>query len=212
MTPSSTSATDPLKAVYAAEAPATVAAAYDAWAEQYDADMAKVGYRHPAIATALLARHLPKDAGPLLDAGAGTGLIGEWLDILGYSIADALDISEGMLAVAARKKVYRRHIQAALGTPLPFETDTYAAVISTGVFTSGHVGAEGLDELVRITRPGGVIVLTVKMAVWDAGFAARLHELEAARSIAMVDGTEPYVSMPGEPNTSPSRAIVFRVM
>jgi hypothetical protein len=85
-------------------------------------------------------------------------------------------------------------------------------VISTGVFTSGHVGAEGLDELIRITRPGGMIVLTVKMAVWDAGFADRLQVLEADGLIAMVDGTEPYVSMPGEPNTSPSRAIVFRVM
>jgi predicted TPR repeat methyltransferase len=212
MTASPTSATDPLKAVYAAEAPETVAAAYDAWAEHYDADMAKVGYRHPAIATALLARHVPKGAGPLLDAGAGTGLIGEWLAILGFPTADALDLSEGMLAVTARKKVYRRLIRAALGSPLPFETDAYAAVISTGVFTSGHVGAEGLDELIRITRPGGMIVLTVKMAVWDAGFALRLGELEGAGLIAMVDGTEPYVSMPGEPNTSPSRAIVFRVM
>jgi predicted TPR repeat methyltransferase len=206
-----TSATHSLKAVYAAEAPETVAAAYDAWAEAYDADMAKVGYRHPAIATALLARHVPKGAAPILDAGAGTGLLGEWLAILGFPVADALDLSEGMLAVAARKTVYRQLIQAALGTPLPFETDTYAAVISTGVFTSGHVGAEGLDELIRITRPGGVIVLTVKMAVWDAGFASRLAELESAGLITMVDGTDPYVSMPGEPNTSPSRAIVFRV-
>lgn len=207
----STSATDPLKAVYAATASQAVAAAYDEWAERYDADMAKVGYRHPAIATALLARHVPKGAGPLLDAGAGTGLIGEWLEILGYPVADALDLSAGMLAVAKRKGLYRDLVQAALGTPLPFETDRYAAVISAGVFTSGHVGAEGLDELLRITRPGGVIVLTVKMAVWDAGFANRLTELEAAQSIALIDATDPYVSMPGEPNTSPSRAIVIRV-
>ncbi len=46
----STSATDPLKAVYAATASQAVAAAYDEWAERYDADMAKVGYRHLAIA------------------------------------------------------------------------------------------------------------------------------------------------------------------
>ncbi len=154
---------------------------------------------------------MPKGAGPLLDAGAGTGLIGEWLEILGYPVADALDLSAGMLAVAKRKGLYRDLVQAALGTPLPFETDRYAAVISAGVFTSGHVGAEGLDELLRITRPGGVIVLTVKMAVWDAGFANRLTELEAAQSIALIDATDPYVSMPGEPNTSPSRAIVIRV-
>ena len=39
----------------------------------------------------------------LLDAGVGTGLIGSWLGIVGYPHVEGLDISEGMLAVAARK-------------------------------------------------------------------------------------------------------------
>ncbi|TIY10669.1 MAG: SAM-dependent methyltransferase, partial [Mesorhizobium sp.] len=82
-----------LAAAYAAKRPEEVAALYDRWSDTYDADMSAAGYRHPTICLALLARHLPRGAAPLLDAGAGTGLIGEWLKIAGYPQVEALDIS-----------------------------------------------------------------------------------------------------------------------
>ena len=69
--------------------------------------MAAAGYRHPSIGLGLIARHLPRGAQPLLDAGAGTGLLGDWLGILGYPHVEALDISRGMLAVAQRKGAYK---------------------------------------------------------------------------------------------------------
>ncbi len=144
-----------LGAVYDAKGAADVAALYDKWAETYDAEMAAAGYRHPSIALALLARHLPKGAAPLLDAGAGTGLIGQWLQIMGYPQVEALDISEGMLAVARTKKCYSAFHVLALGGPLPFADGQFAGIISAGVFTSGHVGVEGLDELVRSCAEGG---------------------------------------------------------
>jgi predicted TPR repeat methyltransferase len=196
-----------LGAVYGAAGPAEVAAHYDGWAETYDAEMAKAGYRHPAVCLALLARHLPAGATPILDAGCGTGLIGDWLPIVGYPQADGLDISDGMLAVAARKQVYRNLHRLALGGPLPFADGSFAAVISTGVFTTGHVGAEGLPEVVRITRPKGVIVLTVKTTLWDAGFADAVGALP---DMQVAERTQPYVSMPGETGTVPSLAIVLR--
>ena len=201
-----------LGAVYSAKQPEEIARIYDAWAETYDAEMAAVGYRHPSICLALLTRHLPHGAAPLLDAGAGTGLIGEWLAILGYPRVEALDISAGMLARARAKNVYSAFHELALGHPLPFADRSFAGVISAGVFTTGHVGAEGLDELIRICRPRGVIVLTVKEALWAAGFAARVEELERLGQIARVDETAPYTSMPGEAGTSPSRGLVLRVL
>ena len=199
-----------LGAVYAAKRPEEVAALYDGWADTYDAEMAAAGYRHPTICLALLARHLPRGAAPLLDAGAGTGLIGEWLAIMGYPRVEALDISRGMLARAAEKGVYAALHNLALGGPLPFADSTFAGVISAGVFTTGHVGVEGLDELVRITRPGGVIVLTVKNTLWLDSFAARVAEREAANAIVRAEETAPYVSMPGEIGTVPSRGLVLR--
>jgi predicted TPR repeat methyltransferase len=204
--------TNQLNVVYAAKAPDEVARAYDDWAATYDADMAEAGYRHPAVGLALFARHVPRGAAPMLDAGAGTGLVGEWLGLIGYPQVEALDLSAGMLAVARSKNIYAALHQAALGTALPFLDNHFAAVISTGVFTTGHVGAEGLDELIRITCPGGVIVLTVKDTVWQAGFAARIAELAGTEAISLLEETEPYVSMPGEAGTTPSRALVFRVV
>jgi predicted TPR repeat methyltransferase len=193
-----------LGAVYGAKAPAEVAAAYDAWAEGYDAEMAAAGYRHPTIGLALMARHLPRGAAPILDAGVGTGLAGAWFGILGWPEVWGIDISEGMLAVAARKGSYARLSRAALGETLPFADGTFAAVISTGVFTTGHVGAEALPELARVTRAGGVIVLTVKGTLWDAGFAEALPG-------EVLEVTAPYVSMPGEAATTPSRAVALRI-
>ena len=115
-----------------------------------------------------------------------------------------------MLARAAAKRAYAKLHRLALGGALPFADDHFAGIVSAGVFTTGHVGAEGLDELVRICRPGGVIVLTVKNTLWQDGFAARIAELEAAGAVARAEETEPYVSMPGETGTVPSRAVVLR--
>ncbi|SPH18458.1 Malonyl-[acyl-carrier protein] O-methyltransferase [Defluviimonas aquaemixtae] len=197
-----------LGAVYDARSPDEIAALYDDWAASYDFEMARAGYRHPAICLALLARHLPRGAAPLLDAGAGTGLLGEWLGIAGYPEVEALDISEGMLRVARAKGVYRRLRCAALGQPLPFPDAHFAGVVSAGVFTSGHVGPEGLDELIRICRPGGTIVLTVKTTLWESGFSTRVADFGTA--VEMLELTDPYVSMPGEAGTIPSRALALR--
>jgi predicted TPR repeat methyltransferase len=197
--------------VYSARKPEEVAALYDRWADTYDAEMAANGYRHPSISLALLARHLPRGAAPLLDAGCGTGLIGEWLGIMGYPEVEGLDLSTGMLARAEAKGVYAKLHNLALGGPLPFADGHFAGIVSAGVFTTGHVGAEGLDELFRACRKGGVIVLTVKNTLWEDGFAARIAELGVAGLLERVEETEPYVSMPGEVGTVPSRGLVLRV-
>ena len=196
-----------LGAVYDAKGPAEVAALYDRWSKTYDAEMAAAGYRHPSIGLALLARHLPRGPGPVLDAGAGTGLVGDWLGIVGYAHVEGLDISQGMLDVAAAKGQYKALHRLALGGPLPFADGYFAGVISTGVFTTGHVGAEALPELVRITAPGGVLVLTVKMPIWDGGFAAAIV---ADTRLQVVEQTCPYVSMPGEVGTVPGLCVAMR--
>lgn len=198
-----------LGAAYEAKGTDQIAALYDRWAETYDGEMAKAGYRHPSICLALLARYLPRGESPLLDAGAGTGLVGEWLAIIGYPHVEALDISPGMLAVAERKGAYKALHNLALGAPLPFSDGHFAAVVSAGVFTTGHVGSEGLDELVRVTRPGGTLVLTVKTSLWDGDFARKIDTLSGAGLVRVAERTAPYVSMPGEAATVPSLGLVL---
>jgi SAM-dependent methyltransferase len=206
------STSDRLDEVYGARDAGEIARAYDSWAQSYDAEMAQAGYRHPAICLALLCRYLPAGSGPVLDAGAGTGLIGEWLPILGYGRAEALDISTGMLEVARAKGVYTRLHIAALGGPLPFAGDHFAAVISTGVFTTGHVGAEAFDELIRITKPAGVIVLSAKDELWQQSLAPLVARRSEAGVLELVEETPSYISMPGQPDAPVSHGVVLRVL
>ena len=201
-----------LDAVYGATSRDQLANAYDGWAESYDADMGEVGYRHPAIALGLLTRYLPAGANPILDAGAGTGLVGELPGTMGYPVVDALDASTGMLAIAQSKGVYRELHQAFLGDPLPFGDDQFEAAVSTGVFTAGHVGAEGLPELFRIVRPGGLLVLSVKVTVWESGVAAFLEQSASDGQITIVETTPPYESMPAGEERSPCVGLVCRVL
>ena len=198
-----------LDAVYGATSAAELSSAYDDWADSYDADMAEVGYRHPAVALALLTRHLPIGSVPVLDAGAGTGLVGELLGTMGYPQVDALDASMGMLEVARGKNAYRELHHAFLGELLPFEDGKYVAAVSTGVFTAGHVGVEGLPELFRVVRPGGLLVLTVKGTLWESGFERYLARREIDGAIRLLEATPSYASMPAGATRSPCLGVVL---
>ena len=201
-----------LGSVYKAQTPQELADHYNNWAKLYDADMAKAGYRHPAVVLALLARHCPKGSAPILDAGCGTGLVGEWLGVTGYPEVHGLDISAGMLEAARSKNVYASLTEAALGSTLPFPDNHFEAVIASGVFTTGHVGADGLDDLIRITKPGGVIVLTVKDKLWHDAFSAKVGSFASAGKITVAELLDPYLSMPNEPLATPTFAVVLRVV
>lgn len=199
-----------LDAVYGATSASELSHAYDEWAQSYDTDMADVGYRHPSVAIGLLSRYLPSGSAPILDAGAGTGLMGELLGVMGYPEVDALDASKGMLEIARSKSIYRELHHAFLGQTLPFPSGGYAAAVSTGVFTAGHVGVEGLPELVRVVRPDGLIVLTVKMTIWQGGFEEYLVESERDGVIDLVEVTPSYASMPTGTETSPCVGVALR--
>lgn len=55
---------------------------------------------------ALLTRYVLPGDGRLLDAGVGTGIVGELLAIVGYNAIDGIDISQGMLDKFADKFLY----------------------------------------------------------------------------------------------------------
>lgn len=190
--------------------PAAVAAAYDAWAPDYDREMAGLGYRHPAVVLALLSRFAPAGPAPVLDAGAGTGLLGDLLTIAGYPNAFGVDISQAMLTAADGRGCYRGLVRADLTTELPFRSGIFAAAVSSGVFTTGHVGPSALDELLRVSAPGAAIVITAKLTLWDGGLRARVVQLSEAGVVDLLATTEPYLSLPGEPGIVPSICLALR--
>ena len=191
-----------------------LAAAYDDWAETYDDVVASYGYRHLPYVIAMLCRHLHPGAGSVLDAGAGTGLIGQSLALLGYDDLVGIDLSAGMLARAARRGCYGELRSMALGGPLDFPDDRFAAVVSAGVLTVGHAPPESFAELIRVTKPAGYLVFSVSdPALVDGGFQAEMQRLEQAGLWRAADRTLPYDSMPhaGADHAVLGRVYVYQV-
>lgn len=152
---------------------------YDDWAATYDDSFARAwGYVAPRKIAEIFLAEGGSSVAPILDIGAGTGLMAEALP--GLEI-DGIDISPEMLARAAGKGLYRNRIEADLIGPLPLADATYGGFVSCGTFTHGHVGAVCLPELLRIAGPGALFCCGTRPAVYDAmGFGSTLA-LAAAR-------------------------------
>ncbi|MEM7093097.1 MAG: class I SAM-dependent methyltransferase [Actinomycetota bacterium] len=148
---------------------ADLAAKYDRWAETYDDDHDSWGWRGPeAIATALVgALESHGLAGPVLDAGCGTGRAGAALRSAGFGgPLSGLDLSTGMLDVAAQLGLYKELVQGTLDT-MPFDDGAFDAVVSAGVLTHGHVAPSAMRELARVTRAGGYVAITQRLDLAD---------------------------------------------
>lgn len=200
-----------LKAVYDARSRDGLRAGYDAWAKAYDADVQAFGYLSPAVAFGLAARHMPPATAPILDAGAGTGIMGELLSLLGYRGLDALDLSEGMLEIARSKGVYRDLHQAALGDTLALPSDHYAGIVCVGVFTVGHAEPEALDELLRIAKPGAVMVFTVTLPVYESGFRDKLDAFAREGVWRRIEMTPAFDPLPREDGAPLAHGFAYRV-
>lgn len=190
--------------VYSAKDNQELAERYDQWAGDYDSDLTEdFDYRSPRIAAELFARYVPRDA-RILDAGAGTGLVGETLTGMGYTNLVAMDMSRGMLEEARKKNAYTELHQMVMGEPLDFPPASFDAVICVGTLTVSHAPASSLDELVRVTRPGGYIAFTLRPDVYERdGFKEKQSQLESAGKWRLAEVTEPFTSMPkGEPDIS----------
>ena len=100
---------------------------YDQWAADYDKDLeGDFGWLSPQRCCEVFSRYVDKGA-RILDAGAGTGLVGEILSQMGYSDLVAMDLSQGMLDVSKQKNVYREFHQMIMGETLDFPTDAFDA-------------------------------------------------------------------------------------
>ena len=188
--------------VYSATNNQELAERYDRWAGEYDDDLERdFQWRGPQTCVDYVAKYVPKDA-LLLDAGAGTGLVGTLLQRLGYGDIVAIDLSQGMLDEARKKNVYRELRQMVLGESLDFPSGSFGAVVSVGVLTVGHAPASSLDELVRITKSGGHVIFTLRPDIYESGgFKEVQQALESAGKWKQVELSEPFQALPkGEPD------------
>ena len=194
--------TERIQRVYASRDYAELTREYDGWAAEYDEDLKTLGFSAPRAGAELLATYVADKGARVLDAGAGTGMVGEELDRLGFQRITALDMSPGMLATAEEKSVYEALVVGELGKPLPFETGGFAGLTCIGVLTIGHAPPEALDELIRVTRAGGAVVFSMRTDFYiEGGFDTRQAALEATGKWRLLERSAPFQPMPhGEPD------------
>lgn len=163
---------------------------YADWASTYDTDFVGAhGYvYHESVVAAFLRRQRPE--GPVLDAGCGTGVVGDELVNQGVSDVDGIDLSPEMLDVAATKRsadgqaVYRSLIPADLTASVDIGDGSYGGIVSAGAFTHGHLGPEPLAELVRMAAPGAVLAIGINADHFDSsGFGTWFSAAVASGSI-----------------------------
>jgi MFS family permease len=185
---------------------------YDRIAAAYDTELLEgMGYRSPEAVSAVARRLLPADA-RILDAGAGTGLLGVALAEAGFTRLAGVDLSPGMLAQAARKNVYGDLREGRLGDALDYETGEFDGVVSAGVLTVGHAPAECLDELVRITRAGGHVIFTLRSDQTPNGYPEKMDELRAAGRWELVQRGNEFQALPAAEPEVLVRVWAFRVL
>ena len=157
---------------------------YRDWAATYDGGFATdMQYNLPAhVAAAFMAA---KGQGPVLDVGAGTGLLAASLRQMGFQDQiDALDFSQDMLDVAAQKGLYTGLFRADVTQPLALPRK-YHGITSSGTFTAGHVGPTAFPHMLAIAHPGALFALSINQRVWTGqGFDTALADLTATNRIS----------------------------
>ena len=137
-----------------------------------------------------LRRHAPGEGQTALDVGAGTGLLAERLSDLGLGVV-ALDPFPQMLGKLQQRRPEIETV-VAHGDEIPFPDDAFDLTYSVAVM---HHIAEPplvrstLSEMVRVTRPGGRIV------VWDHNPLNRYWSL-LMRRVPQDTGAERLVPLP----------------
>lgn len=201
-----------LESAYSARDGQEAGELYDSWAEDYERAVSSWGYTTPAVAGGLFGRYVKPEGGTVLDAGAGTGITGEIFVLLGYRDLVGIDVSEDMLELARRKGVYRELRQMELGGRLDFPTDAFAAVVATGVFAAGHAPPESFEDLIRVTKPGGHVVFSVRTDVYeDGGFKEKQETLEREEKWQLLEMSDPFAHLRFEDPDLKVQVFAYRV-
>lgn len=168
--------TDPAQWVYESRSSEDVETRYDIWAQHYDSDITS-DYDTPTRAARQFSQYVTNKDTPVLDAGCGTGLVGQALASAGYRAIHGLDISRGMLEIAEQKGCYSRLFRHDMSADA--DVEPYAAIISAGCITFGHAPGYALARLFSWLTPGGVFHVTVRRDFMeqDLYFKTLIHGL-----------------------------------
>ncbi|XP_050704256.1 methyltransferase-like protein 27 [Eriocheir sinensis] len=147
--------------------PEEVKAGYDDWSKNYDEMLGNSQYRAPAIALEEVLLQVPPEKRAqtkVLDVAAGTGWVGRDLHREGFRHIDAVEPSEGMIKKLRECGVYTNDFMEFIGTGhSTVPKDTYDLVIISGGMGEGHIPVSGLDDLVRVAKNGGLVIISMRL-------------------------------------------------
>ncbi len=170
---------------------------YQFWAERYDEEMPTIDYNYTEpMKEAFLKSNIKTDS-KILDAACGTGYPTMALYEMGYKNLHGIDFSSEMIKEAKKKNIYKSLTVADLINPIDFATDTFDVIMCVGFLASGHMGSEPLDEFIRVIKPGGHLICSIGVNIFDTdGFDKKLQQLQDDNIIQIDHVSEPFVVVP----------------
>ena len=182
--------TDLLNGAYALETPEDNRRYYQRFASSYDQDFAMgLGYIYPEAVVDAFLELTDLPTGLVCDIGCGTGLVARHLkEKCPNAEIEGVDISVEMLEMAASKSLYKKFYEIDLTGDIAALPNGYAAIISAGTFTHGHLGPEPLHQLIGHCQIGGVFCIGVnKQHYHKHDFAGCFESLIADNVISSPD-------------------------
>lgn len=184
---------------------------YVGWADVYDKNMVEWGYAYNRYVVKLFPKMKVKKNAKLLDAGGGSGWVGQSLYDIGYKNLINMDYSASMLKEAKKKKIYKKCIRANLKKPIKMKTNSIDAIMSVGFLAKGHLGTECLDEFYRILKPGGHHICSIGENVFKKfGFDKKIKQLVNDGIVTVDHKTRPFTVLPNNKASAKSRMWCIR--
>ncbi len=132
-----------------------------------------------ALLAAAVQRYLGRAEGAALDVGCGAGEFVAYLGSLGFQ-AHGVDLSENAVAYTQQRCPEATVCQASAEDGLPFPPEQFTLVMATEVVEHLLEPQQAINQMARVLRPGGVLILTtpyhgVLKNLWLALFHFEQH-------------------------------------
>jgi ubiquinone/menaquinone biosynthesis C-methylase UbiE len=201
---------DWLKTVYSETSSLKLNKHYKKWSNSYDQDMKEWGYAYPVQLKKILNKNLKLKKGiKILDAGCGTGYVAEALIELKFKNIIGIDFSRAMLEIAKQKKIYSRLICQSLNETIKLRSNQFELVVCTGVLTSGHVGPNSIQELIRVVKPQGYFVCSIAESIFKKnGFKKEIENLTEIVKVTFI--SRQFIALPKNKNSAKSRMYILQ--
>ena len=199
-----------LKIVYEEKNSSKLKKHYRGWANEYDDDLKEWGYAYPGQLKKILKNQIKiSKNSKILDAGCGTGLVAQTLKDLNFKNIVGLDYSIDMLKIAKSKKIYKKLLHESLNKKTSLRSNQFNLILCTGVLTSGHVGANAIKELIRLTKKKGFLILSISETIFlKLGFKDELEKRKNQVKMKIV--SKPFIALPNNKHSARSRMYILK--